>query len=602
MRELGRRSEAAAMPFRAMPRDEAGGLRPSVVPEISDLYQDDLAHSVYAESGQCAWEAAAPRVGTGLAAVDAARQERGRNPPRPRHPSQPAYPPEGAFWHTSRTLGGVVRRAVNGPAAVPAIAPAPDAPPLVLARREGSRVLIAHACVAARAAGLRPGMAITMARAMVPGLDVRDADPDGVAADLERLARFAQRRWTPVAAPAGDDGLWLDMSGSRASHGGEEQYCRRLLRFLARLGLSARIAIAGTPGARMPSPGTGRAGQVLPPASRGAGAGAAPDRWPAARPGCRRRAAAARGGDDRRADRDAARAPRAAVRKSQRVRIDQALGRVAEPIDPVVPHETPMARLRFVEPIATAEAIATVIGDLLGLLVADLARRGQGARGLVLRCERVDGDRQTVTIGTATATRDARHLARLLLPKVETIDPGFGIEAMALAAPRCDPLGAVAMPGMLAGERPAPDIATLVDLVAGRAGTRRLYRTAALESDVPERSVRAVAAIGPPPPAHPGWARPLRLLDPAEPVQVLAELPDQPPRRFIWRGRTHLIVQGDGPERIHGEWWRRDRAEAVRDYYQVEDESGARFWLYRRGDGVDSRTGDLSWYIHGVFG
>ena len=53
----------------------------------------------------------------------------------------------------------------------------------------------------------------------------------------------------------------------------------------------------------------------------------------------------------------------------------------------------------------------------------------------------------------------------------------------------------------------------------------------------------------------------------------------------------------------HGEWWRRSaEAEAVRDYFQVEDEEGARFWLYRRGDGLDPRTGDLSWHLQGLFG
>jgi protein ImuB len=39
----------------------------------------------------------------------------------------------------------------------------------------------------------------------------------------------------------------------------------------------------------------------------------------------------------------------------------------------------------------------------------------------------------------------------------------------------------------------------------------------------------------------------------------------------------------------------------VRDYFRVEDDAGARFWLYRRGDGVDDATGDLAWFVHGVF-
>ena len=60
---------------------------------------------------------------------------------------------------------------------------------------------------------------------------------------------------------------------------------------------------------------------------------------------------------------------------------------------------------------------------------------------------------------------------------------------------------------------------------------------------------------------------------------------------------------GDGPERVYGEWWRKSgEADAVRDYFQVEDEEGRRFWLYRRGDGFDPRTGDLSWWLQGAFG
>jgi protein ImuB len=102
----------------------------------------------------------------------------------------------------------------------------------------------------------------------------------------------------------------------------------------------------------------------------------------------------------------------------------------------------------------------------------------------------------------------------------------------------------------------------------------------------------------------PAWKRPARLLNRPEPIsRVLALLPDAPPRRFEWRGRTHRVVAGDGPERIHGEWWRRaGEVWAVRDYFRVEDEAGGRFWLFRRGDGFDPDTGDLSWYMHGLFG
>jgi len=132
----------------------------------------------------------------------------------------------------------------------------------------------------------------------------------------------------------------------------------------------------------------------------------------------------------------------------------------------------------------------------------------------------------------------------------------------------------------------------------------RVFQMSSIESDVPERSVRHSAPLARAAGWSREWPRPVRLLARPERVgKVIAELPDQPPLRFSWRGETHRIRKADGPERIYGEWWKTLReADSVRDYFQVEDESGARFWLFRRGDGLDPRTGDLSWYIHGVFG
>jgi protein ImuB len=121
---------------------------------------------------------------------------------------------------------------------------------------------------------------------------------------------------------------------------------------------------------------------------------------------------------------------------------------------------------------------------------------------------------------------------------------------------------------------------------------------------VPERSVARVAGLAPAsgrswPQALP---RPLRLLTPPQPVQAIALLPDQPPVAFTWRRKRHRVRRADGPERIFGEWWRRDgEMRAVRDYWAVEDEAGDRFWLYRSGDGVEPETGNLAWFVHGIF-
>ena len=145
----------------------------------------------------------------------------------------------------------------------------PGASPLVTTRRVGNRMEIAAASPEAHALGLNPSMPVASARALFPGLDIRDADPAADAAVLGRLALFAARRWTPRAglsatgpsaaglsaaglSPSGlsgADGLWLDLDGVAHLFGGEEAMCRRILGLCARAGYAARIAVAGTAGA-----------------------------------------------------------------------------------------------------------------------------------------------------------------------------------------------------------------------------------------------------------------------------------------------------------------------------------------------------------------
>ena len=100
----------------------------------------------------------------------------------------------------------------------------------------------------------------------------------------------------------------------------------------------------------------------------------------------------------------------------------------------------------------------------------------------------------------------------------------------------------------------------------------------------------------------------------------MAEVPEGPPARFVWRKVAHRIVKAEGPERIENEWWRwlpmarKVLAEVdgittlplkmrVRDYYQLEEESGVCYWVFRAGlyqREVDD--GPPRWFIHGLFG
>lgn len=486
-------------------------------------------------------------------------------------------------------------------------APAPPVAafrPLALVAAVGRRQDVVAACPAALAAGVVIGMAATHAHALVEGLDLRPAEPDADARLLERLALHGLRNWTPGAAASPPDGVWLDLTGCAHLFGGEQGLCRRVSTFCARAGFTARLAVADTPGAAYALARFGRdaisivAPDDLLPALMPLPVAAlrlAPDALGAAR----------RFGLDRIGDLvPLPRGPLARRLGLQAVeRLDQALGRVPEPIAPVADPQAPVAERRLLEPIGMAEQIRQVISDLLDELVETLRARGLGARALRLVCHRVDGAEQDVSAGTSRPNRDAAHLLRLLAMRIERIDPGLGLERFVLTAVHAEPLGATALGAVLAGERAAPDLPKLVDGIAGRIGADALFRVGAVESHVPERAVARLDALAAPM-GWPAWTRPARLLARPEPLfRVMALLPDQPPRRFEWRGAVHVVVAADGPERIHGEWWGREgEVWGVRDYFRLENEAGQRFWVFRRGDGVDAATGDLSWWLHGMFG
>jgi protein ImuB len=487
----------------------------------------------------------------------------------------------------------------------------PDSP-LVTSGHDGRRLSVAAADAAAAALGLSPGMPLAQAQALVPGLTIHPAEPEADAEALRRLAAWCLR-YTPLVAPAAPDGVWLDVTGCAHLHGGETRLLRDLLARCEAQGLAARAAIADTPGAAHAmarhgslsrKAGEGRVGVVpigttksalmpLPIASLRL----PPDTLESLRLLGFERVE------------QLAAVPRAPLTRRfgplVANRLDQALGTVFEPIVPLVPPDLPQARLTFVEPLLTAGAFAAANATLVHTICAALEKTGQGARRLDLVFHRVDGSVQSLRIGTARPSRDGRHLARLLDEKLERIDPGLGIEAMHLIAVLIDRLPHAQTEAVLPGtEVTGTDVSTLVDRLENRLGSRRVWRAAPVESDVPERSVRHVPAVAPP--RRTAWPadlpRPVRLLDPPQPVDAMALLPDQPPVAFTWRRVRHRVRRADGPERIAGEWWKRaGEMRSVRDYFRVEDEAGQRFWLFRRGDGDDPATGDLRWFLHGFF-
>jgi protein ImuB len=492
-------------------------------------------------------------------------------------------------------------RGERGEAAAP-----PDAP-LVTVGRQGQKRVILALDQAARSLGLQSGMTLAHARAMIPGLAFEEAAPAEDADALYRLAVLALRRFSPLVALDPPDGLWIDAAGCAHLFGGEARMLEAVAGAMEGEGFAARAAMAGTAGAAHALARFGAA-SLMPPVGAGREA-AALESLPvlALRLAEETVDELRRLGIDRIGDLlDMPRGPLARRFGAELVRrLDQALGFAAEPFALVTSPSLIRAVKRFVEPIGTAEQLARAIAGLAAMLCGSLTGKGLGARRLDLAFHRVDARIEAVRIGTAAPSRDPAHLTRLLADRLDRVDPGFGVETMTLAASIAEPLDARQLASGLAGTRREVDLSGLVDTLINRLGPDRLYRLAPVESDVPERSLRSVPALAPP--LGMSWPehvpRPARLLAPPEPIEAIALLPDYPPAQFTWRGRRHRVGRADGPERIFGEWWRRDaEMSAVRDYFQLEDEAGSRFWVYRAGDGVDPATGSQRWFLHGLFG
>lgn len=461
----------------------------------------------------------------------------------------------------------------------------------------------------ARALGLSADQKAADAMALVPTLVTFDHDAAADRMALEALCDWCVR-FSPAVAIDGTDGLFLDITGTDHLWGGEGEMLVDLVARLARWGVPARAAIADTPGAAWALARHGDDLAIAAPGEQRAAIEGLP--VAALRLEDAAEAQLPRLGLHRVGQLFAL--PRAQLAKrfglATTLRLDQALGMAAEALIFRRPASPWFDRLAFFEPISAPEDLARVAGDALALICQRLEAEGRGAKRFEVVFHRLDGQAYPVRAGLARIGRDARRLTKLIVPKLDKVDPGFGIEVVTVHAAAVEPLAA-------AQERLDADadatldetLAPLIDRLVNRLGEKRVWRADPYESHVPERSVVRNAPLDPPATARwdPDRPRPVRLFKRPEAIDAgPAELPDYPPRMFTWRGRRHRIRRAEGPERIGQEWWRAGVEKAdtgpgkIRDYYRVEDDAGGRYWIYRQGvyDGEDTPK----WWIHGLFG
>src|SRR3546814_11630139 len=109
---------------------------------------------------------------------------------------------------------------------------------------------------------------------------------------------------------------------------------------------------------------------------------------------------------------------------------------------------------------------------------------------------RVDNITQAVRVGTALPVRDVKRLTRLLCDKIETIEPGFGIEILTLTATIAEPIDSKQTVTSLIDDA-IPDVSDLVDTLANRVGGRRLHPPPPVPRHAPDPPASPLPPLSP---------------------------------------------------------------------------------------------------------
>jgi protein ImuB len=291
-------------------------------------------------------------------------------------------------------------------------------------------------------------------------------------------------------------------------------------------------------------------------------------------------------------------------------RLDQALGNVAELVEPEPQDEPIRASWPFEPPIADARLVDQAIGYILERVLEQIAPRRLGVSQMLCSLTLASGEPVRIPVGLVRPSATFAHLIDLLRLHLERVRVTAEIAEVALDVPVAAPLE-FQQDEMFEEAIGAKSLAPLVERLSSRLGDDAVVHPQ-LEPDAqPEYGWRREEGIN-----HEDTKtrrkeknssslffvssclrgdnsfRPPHLERRPVAVTVMSVVPNGPPLSFEWKGRSFRIVHAWGPERIETGWWRGD--DVKRDYYQVETAAGERYWLFRR-------LPDERWFLHGVF-
>lgn len=427
----------------------------------------------------------------------------------------------------------------------------------------------------AAAAGLRAGMRLAAAHALLAGVRTVAHEPAAEARWQRFLAAWAYRHSSLVSAQW-PHAIVLEAQASFRLFGPWPRFAQRLREELQTLGFRHRIALAPTP----------RAAHVL----AGLRDGLAVRRPEALRTmldGVPVRRAALPGEAGERLQRmglEHLGQLRALPRDSLRRRfgldlldhLDRLYGEADDPLQCYAPPDHFDSRIEMGYEVETHTALLFPLRRLLDDLCTYLSIRDGGVQRFVLRLEHEEGHTD-VEVGLLAAEREPGMLFELSRNRLERVALEKPVVALRLLARELPPFVPTARDLFDPRPQQALDWPQLRERLRARLGDESVYRLAPADDPRPERAWRRVFGEDDAPHAQ----------APARPPRPAWLLPQPVPLRD---GRLRVL---SGPERLESGWW--DGQDARRDYYVVETARGQRGWAYVA---PGAREG---WMLHGWF-
>lgn len=408
----------------------------------------------------------------------------------------------------------------------------------------------------ARALGLRRGMALTAAQALVHGLATLDHDPAEEARWHRFLAAWAYRFSSQVST-RWPHALLVEIRGSLGLFGPWPRFEAQLREELRQLGFAHRIVAAPNP--------------VAARALANAHDGLAVDEetlprvlapLPVDRLGLARETSTAFARMGVRSLAQILALPRAGLAKrfpaEVLIQLDRLLGQRPLALEFYRPPDVFEERIELNFEVESHQALLFPLRRLTADLAAFLAGRDRGVQRFVLHLEHRNLPDSQVPVGLLGAEREAAMLFELTRGRLEQQQLPAPVLAVRLVALDLPPFAPAHQP--LFDERPQQSLPweQLRERLRARLGDEAVQGLGARADHRPEQAWSDHFTDIPLPPCgpRPGW--------------LLAE--PQPLRE----GSVRLL---SGPERIESGWW--DGADVRRDYYLIETRAGQRGWAFR---------------------